>query len=78
MTDKTVEVDETPKDRVKIDKVYVTWKGGTTSTYTDVVAFESDTGLGIPRLSILDSKGAIENINLNYVESWTVHTKAVH
>lgn len=59
----------------KITSVIVYFDGDRVEEYNDVVGFDSDTGLGFPRISIVDSQGVIENINLNKVESWQVFTE---
>lgn len=61
-----------------IKSVTVYWDKDRVEDYDDIVGFGVDQELGFPRLSIQDSKGKIENINLSRVESWTVEVEVVH
>ena len=60
---------------MKINSVVVFWTNGESTEYNDVEFFDADNALGFPRLSIGDSLGCFENINLNHVETWTVFTE---
>lgn len=68
---------QTQEVQQRIKSVTVYWTKDRVEDYEDVTGFDVDHKLGIPRMSIRDSKGKISNINLNNVESWDVEVEYV-
>lgn len=68
--------DETTKPSYRFKKISVFFANDCTD-YEDIALAGVDQELGFPRLTIKDSTGKIDNINLNNVESWSVETEAL-
>ena len=60
-----------------ITHVTVFWNEDSTSEYDDIVALETDTDKGYPRMVIRDSNNIVEVINLDFVQAYQAKLETV-
>lgn len=60
-----------------ITYVTIFWNEDSVSEYDDIVALETDTDHGYPRMVIRDSNNIVEVINLDFVQAYQAKLETV-